>query len=387
MRGGIISGADTQRLVDNMFPESTLPIKIDDLYEHLVKERVIFPSSVKRKRWLSWPVWGNTRNGETERQLASFLDNLGAVVGKAINHSRPRRRFTARYSSRSPVYEKDGKVDMYRKPDVIAMNETLYEVTDGVDIGWIGVDLVVELKTSAKTLAEFLKSLGQDLGDRAFLIYEAQDGRRFVVFLSFLDTKFVMSVYDRGIMIHTSPLDIQKTEDIKLFLRIFIALTFGSDASIGRDPTIKYLPNGLHTLRVSPNGPEYEIIGVAWKNLMLQGRATVCWYVRREGEIHVVKSSWGVTLREPSEEWFLKKANECGVQGVPEVLEMGDIYVDGKLDSTDSNCGYYGTRTVDRTHRRILFKECAVPLWYFASLRELYKVFTDGLESEFSAHM
>ena len=127
-----------------------------------------------------------------------------------------------------------------------------------------------------------------------------------------------------------------------------------------------------------------EIIGVAWKNLMLQGRATVCWYVRRNGAVHVVKSSWGVTQRQPSEEWFLKKAFECGVRGIPEVLEMGDLYVNGRLDSTDNNRGFYGLRAVDRTHRRILFKDCAVPLWYFASLRELYKVFIDGLESKFN---
>ena len=174
-----------------------------------------------------------------------------------------------------------------------------------------------------------------------------------------------------------------KVEDTKIFLQIFLALTFGSDSAIGRNPTIKYLPGGQRTLRVSPTEPEYEIIGVAWKNLMLQGRATVCWYVKCQGEIHVVKSSWGVTLRKPFEEWLLKKAFECGVQGIPEVLEMGDMYVDGRLDSTDNIRGYYGVRTVDQTHRHILFKDCAVPLWYFASLRELYKVFIDGLESGF----
>ena len=91
---------------------------------------------------------------------------------------------------------------------------------------------------------------------------------------------------------------------------------------------------------------------------MIIGQATVCWYVQVQNEVRVVKSLWAVTLCQPTKEWLLQRAHKKKVRYIPEVLEMSDVYVNGKVDSTEMNRGVYqGSKVVDCTHRRILFKE------------------------------
>ena len=73
---------------------------------------------------------------------------------------------------------------MNRKLDVITLKEEYFDETNGGEMGWGGVDLVAELKTGLFNSTNFVIKLGKDLGDRTFLIFEAQDGRCFIVYLS-----------------------------------------------------------------------------------------------------------------------------------------------------------------------------------------------------------
>ena len=250
MQGNVITGADPKKLLDHLFPEAQLPLRIDDLYEKLCEKGEVLPANVRRARWLSFPSeWGNPRNGETERQLLNFLDHLGDAISTVVGPSLPRRRWTSRYSSKSPKYSKDPDVllDMYRKPDVMAVNDSFFYISQAGQMGWHGVEAIAELKTGAMTIREFLFSLTKDLGDRSFLIFEAQDGRRFIVYFGFLGSKVVITAYDRGGIVHTRPLEINQEADAKLFLHAFFALTFAPNVQIGHDPTIKYLENGIRT--------------------------------------------------------------------------------------------------------------------------------------------
>lgn len=198
MKNGIVINATPSILINNLFPESGFPCTVDYMYQKLIEKREILPT--RTRIWLSWPIWGNPRNGETERQLATFLDHLGDVLAVITKNLKRRRRWTNRYSAKSPDA---GTLKMKRKPDVIAVKNAVFDLAEDGDLNWIMIDLVVELKTTPKTLEDFIKGVAKDLGDRTLIFYKLQENRRFVTYLVFTDTKVYVSHFDRSC--HTTP--------------------------------------------------------------------------------------------------------------------------------------------------------------------------------------
>ena len=79
----VLTAVDPQKLINYIFPEVILPKTVDYVWDKLLEKGEILPPALKRSRWLRWPTkWGNPRNGETEGQLATFLEGLCEEVFK-----------------------------------------------------------------------------------------------------------------------------------------------------------------------------------------------------------------------------------------------------------------------------------------------------------------
>jgi hypothetical protein len=70
---------------------------------------------------------------------------------------------------------------------------------------------------------------------------------------------------------------------------------------------------------------------------MIHGRATICWHTKHNGCDYAIKDSWVDSGWGTTEIEFLKKAEECGIEGVPRVVESKDMMVHRVKDTTDSH--------------------------------------------------
>ena len=61
----------------------------------------------------------------------------------------------------------------------------------------------------------------------------------------------------------------------------------------------------------------------------------------REDKIYIIKDTWVILLRTPSEIYFLQEAEAAGVEGVPRVYDWEDVVIDKVIDSTDCNHGQF----------------------------------------------
>ena len=100
-----------------------------------------------------------------------------------------------------------------------------------------------------------------------------------------------------------------------------------------------------------------------------------------DDEVMVVKLSWPLVKKKPSEVYFLQRAKEANIKGVPELVEWQDAMIDGQIDSTNNIRGAY-RNFPDRVNRRLLMRRCGVNIWFFATRDELLLAFDNIVDSK-----
>ena len=95
----------------------------------------------------------------------------------------------------------------------------------------------------------------------------------------------------------------------------------------------------------------------------------------------MIKDSWAIAHRTPSEVYFLQEAAAALVQGIPDLVDYKDVIIDGVVDLTDLNRGQFiGLHT--QVHCRLVYKGFADPIWRFRSLYKLICALIDILICE-----
>jgi hypothetical protein len=216
------------------------------------------------------------------------------------------------------------------KPNIIL-------VSNFVENGWEWEDVhsLIEMTVSVPKGADktaLTLTIRKTLGDKAFLMFEAQQDRRYVLVAALIQTPLHIHLYDHAGVVRMVAFDIH--ERPLQFLRFLAGIVFTDSDLIGYDPTIQTLPDRCMTVTVENT---YTIKETLCASGMIRGRATICWRAERDGRDYAIKDSWIESGQDTTEVEFLKVAEECGIEGVPRVVESKDLMVCGVKDTTDSH--------------------------------------------------
>ena len=124
-----------------------------------------------------------------------------------------------------------------------------------------------------------------------------------------------------------------------LVLHLLNGLVFSKSTRIGYDPLIMGVDEGSV---VFCNKNKYSIVNTLFVDNMIHGRVTICWHTKRDGQNYVIKDSWPNIKRMNHEDKFLVKIAQLGTTGVPVLVEVKDLWVDGSSDSTDTQHVFMG---------------------------------------------
>ena len=381
-----------------LFPQRATRYSIDTIYTAL-KRKVQAKFHFSNEEW--WGKWlkilsvldfdeyllgDEESDGEDnpddkasrEAQTAKFLQGLCTEILALFPALAKHQHQWTSYFHTKPVDTAGGQ-KMPRKPDISCfkaytslgkwrhVNEVLT---------WKHLDTIIEDKKRRKTLQEFLESIVTDLYNKVYLIFLYQEDRRFVIVLSFTGDLFRVSTMDRAGVIHLGAVSYLK--EPKLFLHVFIGLTFSPDVYLGYDPN--FISHPLVSPQITIGGCRYTILPTVWRQDMILGRATTCWCAMYNGEEYLIKDSWVLEEQKPCEVYFLREAE--GIDGVPILFDWENVMVNKRVDSTDNYWGVYRP-LLNHIHRRLVFKTVGVPIWDFLTREELIDAYIDCLVSEY----
>jgi hypothetical protein len=370
--------------IDHLFPDRVLPFQItQELLDRLTNNNNQSLYDQRTKNGKPCGVWvhcPNLAQKTEERHMANWL-NLVCTRLSQIDPLKPLvpKRIWSSHFATKPL----GGSATKRKPDIVLVNNFAQN-------GYVWQDIhgLIEMTVSAPkgvNKTALTPTIKKTLGDKAFLIFEAQQNRRFVLAAALIQKLLHIHLYDRTGVVRMVAFDIHKRP--LQFLRFLAGFTFTDSDLIGYDPTIQTSPDGPMTVIVENT---YVIKETLYASGMIRGRATICWRAERDGCDYAIKDSWVDSDRETTEIQFLKKAEECGIEGVPRVVESKDLMVHGVTDTTDSHRPMFSRvnpsnkvfkNLENRIHRRLVLTPCAVPLTHFTSKRELISVLIDIIES------
>jgi hypothetical protein len=362
---------DVTSLVEAVFPDKYLPFAVNKTLLRSLKD------VYGKNGWIG-PALGS------ESTTAEWLNGIGkfkihalvtstdtfngianALVAKRQIHLR-RRWCSSNHAS--PVKGSPIK----RKPDLVLVDA--HRPEDWVP-EWKDIRAIGEL-TSQKSLTRKLRN---QILNKAYVAMNKQDDRRFIIFLTFVDTSFYLTLCDRAGVVYSSAYDIHG--DALRLLRILTGLMCSEEHVLGHDPTIRRGPDDT-VVAISIAGVEYEVIKKLFSSSSLRGRATRCWHVKKDEEEFVIKDGWIHEGRKSSEADILRQIS--GVACVPTLIAAEDLKHPGDPNVTDSTCLYRAGVDYDevRLHRRILMQPVGTSIWSFTSKKELVGAFMDIVTSK-----
>jgi hypothetical protein len=373
--------SDVEGLVEHFFPDSRLPLPItQDLLRRNGSPTTIavllssMPGSAQNTTKdttaptpTNWPQFQKDASGEDK--LSLWFRFLGQELQKIVERDTPGAscRFWSSAYHNTPLRGSNH----VRKPDLALTNKKK-------DFGWQDVATVLEM-TSKQTAS--WNGLNSTINNKVCIIFYAQPDRRFVLVPSLLRNDFRLSLYDREGVLHSAPFTIGTNP--LLFLRLMVGLFFVKSQHLGYDPNIIEFSDG--TRRILFNNIQYEVKDAMFVSEGILGRGTVCWHVHKEkGDEYVIKSVWQDEKRKPHEAIFLEKLKECGVtEGVPELVDSGEVIVDGQVDSTSRQrpkaCS---SSNQNRVHRMVVQRPVGKRINHFASKREILSSFIQLIQGE-----
>ena len=240
------------------------------------------------------------------------------------------------------------------KPDLVLLEN---EVLPRDEISWKSPKVLAELTRESFTPTA---RIARTLDTKAYLIMIEQPWRRFVLALSFSKLELRLHYYDHSGGSISPPFHLQR--DPQEFLFILACVIFGPRSCIGFDDTIDIIaqvpvPSPLSTPSstiitstnpttslLPPSSPAiygtirvkgdiYEILGILFSSTGFIGRGTICYLVRRNGKIYVIKDHWvaGDPLHEVN---MLIRVQ--GIKGVPRLIDYWQVEVmDDVVEKTE----------------------------------------------------
>ena len=158
---------------------------------------------------------------------------------------------------------------------------------------------------------------------KAYTVFVAQPGRRFIIAMSVANRLFRIHLFDRSGVVHSHGYNIHFHP--QLFISILAFLTLGRPEHLSYDPTLCYSTiisrmDAKHlrtrpTIRVSDR--TFTIIYLLFYSKMIRGRATLCFVMEdNQKRRYVVKDSWIHMGRVTTEEQVLKRIKEWNITRV-----------------------------------------------------------------------
>ena len=280
------------------------------------------------------------------------------------------------------------------KPDLILLEN---ELLPRNEISWKSPKVLAKL---TRELFTPTAHIARTLDTKAYLIMIKQPWRRFVLALSFSRLELHLHYYDRSGGSISPPFHLQCNP--QEFLFILACVVFGPRSCIGFDDTINIIAqvpvpspllapslttiasmNHIPVASLSPSstqeicgtirvkGDVYEVLGILFSSTGFIGRGTVCYLVRCNGRIYVIKDHW--VAGDPSHEANMLLRVQ-GIKGVPSLVDYWQVeVVDGVIEKTEryrEECFRSKMKTV-RTHVRLVMTPQVRPLTCFTSRKEL----------------
>lgn len=381
-----------------LFPDRIFPVTFTDSFRNsaLMWDKELetwkdLPSELKEpelERWLNWVV-----------HSFGVLFKKFKKTGEKSYHAKDRncdRQWDKRTANSSPLGGSQN-----RKPDLSLLSRQMCSyLNDGARPGWQGILAFIEITVSLNTFEKVVRNIVE----KAYLIFEGQPFRRFVVALGFFgsvdDPKWALVMVDRSGVVSTGPshFSFSGTDGIVL-AKVLYALSFGQLADIGIDETMtidlyKGIVTHITVFGKTPTSGDrevrriFETVRVVHATPQVSGRATRVWLVRRKGRYYILKDSWPVYLEPFSEIRHLLTINKTIQEDKKAQDTLRHIHpllvVAQELgDSTEGRrSGLSYGRTVSgkpaaRVHRRVVTKPIGDPLTSFRSKYELCSVFCD----------
>jgi Fungal protein kinase len=259
-----------------------------------------------------------------------------------------------------------------RKPDLVLMDTAMLSKT----LSWEAVLALGELTTTCR----FGPKVTNQLIAKAFLTFQSQPDRRYVLAITICGSMFRLSLFDRAGVVHSVSSDIHQSP--LTFVRVMAGLFFAPPATLGFDTTITKGPGDTRVINFEQK--RYTINDVLFVSSVLRGRGTVCWLVQDEhGDQFVIKDCWADAGRKHVEHEFFEAAE--GIAGIPRVVGSAIVKIDGKEDNTDirrslvipkSQISAFQELEL-RVHRRLVMAPFGKPLSDFSSRRELISALID----------
>ncbi|KAF8221463.1 hypothetical protein L208DRAFT_1327867 [Tricholoma matsutake] len=120
------------------------------------------------------------------------------------------------------------------------------------------------------------------------------------------------------------------------YVRLIAGLAYGSEELLGYDLTLERdLRGNLHKLWM--NNEWYSVVNIIFSSDVLQGRATVCWLVMKDGKQLVVKDSWVDVQHQYKEREFLDVCTKHQIMNVTKLHCTEEMVVNDKPDSIISH--------------------------------------------------
>ena len=365
----------------------------------------LYDSQAESWNWCFDPGEAEQAGGSTgaplrqEKEFTHFLNTVSTVVKQKLHTSAAKSELSKTSTHRCWMADWSDRImpsayHYERKPDLVLLEN---ELLPRDEISWKSPKVLAELTRESFTPTA---RIARTLDTKAYLVMIEQPWRRFVLALSFSKLELRLHYYDRSRGSISPPFHLQR--DPQEFLFILACVVFGPRSCIGFDDTIDIIaqvpipsplsvPSSTTTaltnrvpitslLPLSTQGiygtirirdDVYEVLGILFSSTGFLGRGTVCYLVRRNGIIYVIKDHWvaGDPLHEAN---MLMRVQ--GIKGVPSLIDYWQVeVVEDVIEKTDRYREEHFRSKMKsiRTHVRLVTSPQVRPLTRFSSKKEL----------------
>ena len=379
-----------------LFPASILPPNFDKLFRG---SALMWNRS--KETWADLPL--ALKEVELERWLNWVVHSLGLLFDKFEDkkpfHAKDRkcdRQWDKRTANSSPVGGTHN-----RKPDLSLLSRQMRSYLDDplARPGWQGILAFIEVTVQSRTFEKVIRNMVE----KAYLVFEGQPFRRFVVALCFFgplnSPRWALVMVDWSGVVSTQRFEFHGLDGITL-AQVLYTLSFGRPEDIGIDETMTVdLYRGIVTkitvmgkTPTSGSGEKvrhvYDVVRLLHATSQISGRATRVWLVHRHGSYYILKDAWPSDLAPFSEIRHLLTINQT-INNDDEAKrklrhiyplfiigeELGDDTLGRRLGLTYKHGLLRPSNS--RVHRRIVTKPVGDPLTSFRSKYELCNVLCD----------
>lgn len=400
---------------DVLFPPSSLP---PDFADKFYDSKTIW-TGLPSEKWVSMPK-NLTEDGVVTwlNWVASQLRALFGLIDPDTMEILPGHSDRSWDACAATAGPKGGTQN--RKPDIcllsrVARANLLVEAqqqtkgkkpAEGPRLNWSLIQAFIEVTTS-QTKNRSPDVVAQNIVEKAYLIFECQPYRQFLISLAFFgppsDPKWMLVFVDRAGVVKTGTFNFHGSDGLTLS-KVLGALILGTPSSIGIDESMAIDEKTGMVTHITVTGETlmddktqatqvFRVVRLLHTASQLSGRATRVWLVENNNSYFVLKDSWPLQSNPFSEIRHLRKIN-LTILGDPsasiKLKHTYPLYVIGQefKEGTEGRRKELFQKPLPRVHRRIVTKPVGDALTSFRSKFEFCSVLCDVVvcESYLSIH-